>query len=142
MGIGTYAQEYLLNCALRNTAFSRPATFYVSLHTADPTDAGTGAEVSGGSYARMPLNTGASSEFSAAASGSGGMQCTNTPDLDFPQATAAWGTITHVALWDDDGSPVGNMWFYGPLAASKVIGINDYFSINAGDLKAIIKSPA
>ena len=47
-----YLERSLLNATLNNTAFTTVATPYVSLHTADPTDAGTGTEVSGGSYAR------------------------------------------------------------------------------------------
>ena len=47
-----YLEVALLNATLNGTAFTAVNNPYVSLHTADPTDAGTGTEVSGGSYAR------------------------------------------------------------------------------------------
>jgi hypothetical protein len=37
----------------RTATFTKPGALHVSLHTADPTDAGTGTEVSGGAYARV-----------------------------------------------------------------------------------------
>jgi hypothetical protein len=47
-----YLEVALLNATLNGVAFTAVNNPYVSLHTADPTDAGTGTEVSGGSYAR------------------------------------------------------------------------------------------
>ena len=47
--MSNYLEDALINATLRATTFTSPATVYVSLHTADPTDAGTGTEVSGGS---------------------------------------------------------------------------------------------
>jgi hypothetical protein len=48
---------------LRNTTYTAPATVYVSLWTSDPTDAGSGTEVStsGTSYARQSVTFGAPS---------------------------------------------------------------------------------
>ena len=43
-----YLEVALLNATLNGTAFTAVNDPYVSLHTADPTDAGTGTEVSGG----------------------------------------------------------------------------------------------
>ena len=43
----------LLNSTLNGAAFTPVNNPYISLHTADPTDAGTGTEVTGGSYARV-----------------------------------------------------------------------------------------
>ena len=48
-----YLEVALLNETLNGVAFTAVDNPYISLHTADPTDAGTGAEVSGGSYARV-----------------------------------------------------------------------------------------
>jgi hypothetical protein len=38
------------------TTYTSVATVYVSLWTSDPTDAGSGTEVSGGSYARTAVH--------------------------------------------------------------------------------------
>lgn len=51
--ISTYAKNALLNALFRNVSFS-VTTPYVSLHTADPGDTGTG-EVTGGTYARKAV---------------------------------------------------------------------------------------
>jgi len=47
-----YLENAFINAALRATNFTAPTTVYVSLYTSDPTDADSGTEVSGGSYAR------------------------------------------------------------------------------------------
>jgi hypothetical protein len=59
--ISNYLENAIINATLRATTFTSPSTVYVSLHTADPTDAGTGTEVSGGSYARKTATFGAPS---------------------------------------------------------------------------------
>jgi len=138
MGISTYLQEALLKHLYRNTDLSRVATVYVSLHTADPTDAGTGTEVSGGSYARQGVDTGASSEWSAPASGGGGYKTDNSNDITFPTATASWGTVTHFGVWD--ASTSGNLLHYGALDESKTVGIGDELVIDAGDLDLVFAS--
>lgn len=120
--MSTYLENALINAVLRNTAFSSPATVYVSLHTADPTDAGTGTEVSGGSYQRK------SASFNAPSSGTS----TTSAAVEFDQATGNWGTITHIGIWD--ASTTGNMLLHTPLDTSKTISTGDIFKINAGNL--------
>ena len=59
--ISNYLEAAIINATLRNTTYTSPATVYVSLWTTDPTDAGSGTEVSGGSYARTAVTFGAPS---------------------------------------------------------------------------------
>lgn len=115
--LSNYAENYLLDYLFSGTK-------YVSLHTADPTDAGTGAEVSGGAYAR------ASVTFAAAASGSKASNVAAT----FPAAAANWGTVTHVGIWD--AATAGNLLMYGALAASSAINTGTTYSIPSGSLTA------
>jgi hypothetical protein len=117
-----YLENALINATLRATTFTSPATVYVSLHTADPTDAGTGTEVSGGSYARQ------SASFAAP---SNGASATNA-DITFPQATGSWGTVTHIGIWDS--LTTGNMLYHTALDASKTIDTGDIFKIASGSL--------
>lgn len=119
---GTYLANELGDHALRNSAYSPPETVYVALHTADPTAAGTGAEVSGGSYARQPI------AFDAFSSGA----TANTSDITFPTATADWGTVTHFAIRDADSG--GNLMYFGALTASKAVGTGDVFKFLAGEI--------
>ena len=120
--MSNYLENALINATLRATTFTSPATVYVSLHTADPTDAGTGTEVSGGSYARK------SATF---ASPSNGVSSTSA-DVTFDQATGDWGTITHIGIWDNSSS--GNLLYHTPLSASKAIATGDIFKIASGSL--------
>ena len=111
-----YLEDALLNHVLRNTAFTSPTTVYVALFTATPGEAGGGTEVSGGSYARQAVT------FAAPASGI----VANSGAVTFPTATANWGTITSMAIFD--AVTVGNMLYYGALAASKVVDNGDQIS--------------
>ena len=102
------------------------AAAYVALYTSDPTDADTGTEVSGGSYAR---------QLAGLSVASGGAS-SNAADITFPTATASWGTVTHVGLRDAVTS--GNLLMHSILDASKTVGSGDTFKINAGDLDVTI----
>lgn len=127
--ISTYAADKLLDALLRDVAYTSTTT-YVALFTTDPTmPAGTGGvEVSGGSYARVQLNT----LLAAAASGS----TDNTSAVNFVQATAAWGTITGVGIYD--AVTLGNLLAAGPLTASKTVGSGDTFSLPVSDLSVAL----
>jgi hypothetical protein len=120
--MSNYLEDALINATLRATTFTSPATVYVSLHTADPTDAGTGTEVSGGSYARTAAT------FAAPSNGAS----STSADVTFPQATASWGTVTHIGIWD--ASTSGNMYYHTALDASKTIDTADIFKIASGNL--------
>lgn len=126
--ISDYLENALINHIFRNSNFSRPATIYVALFTAAPNDAGGGTEVSGGSYARQGVDTGASSEWDAASSGA----TANTGELAFPEATANWGEVTHVGLFDAETD--GNLLFHGALDDPKTVNSGDIFRFNAGDI--------
>ena len=119
-----YLEVKLLNLTLNGVAFTAVNNPYVSLHTADPTDAGTGTEVSGGSYARTTASF-------ATASGTSGLVATDA-DVTFPTCTAAWGTVGWIGLWD--AASGGNMLYHTALDASKTIDSGDIFKITSGNL--------
>lgn len=123
--ISTYLADKLLDHMLGKTAYAEP-TVYVGLYTTVPTmPAGTGGtEVSGGSYARVELT----GNTAAAASGS----AASSADLNFATATASWGTIAGIGLFD--AATAGNLLWAGPLTASKAVGSGDTFSIPSTDL--------
>jgi hypothetical protein len=120
--ISNYLENALINGTLRATTFTAPTTIYVGLFTSDPTDAGTGTEVSGGSYARKSVT------FAAPSNGSS----SSNADVTFDTATGTWGTITHIGLLD--ALTTGNLLYHTPLDASKLIETNDIFKINSGAL--------
>jgi len=119
-----YLEVALLNATLNGVAFTAVNDPYVSLHTANPTDAGTGTEVSGGSYARTAASF-------ATASGTSGLVATDA-DVTFPTATATWGTVGWIGLWD--AASGGNMLYHTALDASKTIDSGDIFKITTGNL--------
>jgi hypothetical protein len=120
--LSNYLENALINATLRNTSYTSPATVYISLHTADPTDAGTGTEVSGGSYARQ------SATFAAPSNGASA----SNADITFPQATGNWGTIGWIGIWD--ALTTGNLLYHTALDASKAIDNGDIFKIASGSL--------
>ena len=119
-----YLEVKLLNLTLNGTAFTAVNNPYVSLHTANQTDAGTGTEVSGGSYART------ASSF-ATASGTSGLVATDA-DITFPTATGTWGAVGWIGLWD--ASTGGNMLYHTALDATKTVDAGDIFKITTGNL--------
>jgi len=119
-----YLEVKLLNLTLNGAAFSGMNNPYVSLHTADPTDAGTGTEVSGGSYARTAASF-------ATASGTTGLVATDA-DVTFPTATGSWGVVGWIGLWD--ASTGGNMLYHTALDATKTVDAGDIFKITTGNL--------
>jgi hypothetical protein len=61
-----------------------------------------------------------------------GDTASNNAALEFPTATASWGTITHVAVFD--AVTTGNMIAYATLTSSKTIATGDVLRVPAGDL--------
>jgi threonine dehydrogenase-like Zn-dependent dehydrogenase len=96
---------------------------YVGLYTAAPTDAGGGTQVTGGSYARVSV--------AFTVSGTGTL-CTNSAAVEFAAATASWGTIVAVGVFD--ASTSGNLLAWADLAVNKTIESGDIFRIPTGDL--------
>jgi hypothetical protein len=117
-----YLENALINGTLRATSYTAPTTVYVGLFTSDPTDAGSGTEVSGNAYARQ------SATFAAP---SNGASSTNA-DVQFPQATGAWGTVGWFGIFD--ALTTGNLMYHGALTVSKTIETGDVFKIASGNL--------
>lgn len=120
--MSNYLENALINATLRNTTYTSPSTVYVGLYTTDPTDAGTGTEVSGGSYARQSVTFAAPSD---------GVSASNAA-VEFPQATGSWGTVTHIGILD--ASTSGNLLYHTALDVSKAIDTGDIFKIASGSL--------
>lgn len=107
-----------------------PPTIYVALSTGDPLDDGAGAaEPSGGSYARLET---ANVDWTAAAAGA----ISNADTIEFAPASAAWGTITHFALYD--AAVGGHLLAYGPLTSAKAVAAGDAVRFPAGSLNVTL----
>ena len=120
--MSNYLENALINGTLRATSYTAPTTVYVALYTSDPTDADTGTECSGTSYARQSVT------FSSPSNGA----TSNSAAVEFPQAGGSWGTITHIGI--RDASTAGNLLYHTALDASKTIATGDVFRIASGSL--------
>jgi len=123
MSFSDYLENNILDHVFKNTAFTQPTNLYVALFTAAPSDAGGGTEVSGGAYARVNHNTWDVSAVGATA---------NTTEVLFASATANWGTITHIGIFD--AVTLGNLIAWAPLTASKAINSGDQARFATGDI--------
>ena len=126
--MSNYLENALINATLRNTSYTTPTTVYVALYTSDPTDADTGTEVSGTSYARQAVTFAAPSDTAGST--------TNNAAVEFPQAGGSWGTVTHIGI--RDASTSGNLLYHTALDASKAIATGDVFRIASGSLSVTL----
>ena len=124
--MSNFLENALINATLRNTTYTSVATVYVSLWTSDPTDAGSGTEVSGGSYARTSVT------FAAPSNG----VTTNNADVTFPTATASWGTVGWIGI--NDALSGGNLLYHTALDTAKAIDTGDIFKISTGNLSVTL----
>ena len=124
--MSNFLENALINATLRNTSYTSPSVVYLGLYTSDPTDADTGTEVSGGSYARQAITFGAPSNGVT----------TNTAAIEFPQATGNWGTVGWIGI--EDALTGGNLLYHSPLDASKAIATGDIFKIAIGSLSVTL----
>jgi hypothetical protein len=120
VSFSNYLENKVLDHVFGGVAYTAPATLYVGLFTSSPGETGSGTEVSGGSYARQTI------AFTVT-----GSQASNTAAVEFPTATASWGTVTFAAIYDALSG--GNLLAYGALTTSKTIDSGDVFRIPAGD---------
>lgn len=129
--ISDYLEDELLDHVLDVGAYT-PPTIYVALSTVDPTDDASGiAEPVGNGYARI-----AHSSWDAAAS----RLTENTGTVTFPQASGAWGTISHYAIYD--ALTNGNMLAHGSLSVSKSVVNGNTPSIADGEIEVSFNSGA
>jgi hypothetical protein len=126
--LSNYLENELLDHVLKVGDYTSPTQILIALFTADDgLEAGTiTSEVSGGAYARTTAT------MAAAASGTS----TNSADVTFPTATAAWGTVTHCALMENAAGT--NPLFHGTIGASKIVGSDDVFKFNTGDFQCAL----
>lgn len=121
-------ENRVLNWVFTASAVTRPTTWYVALFTAAPGETGGGTEVSTTStgYARQAIS------FTVT-----GDTATNSAVIEFPAATASWGTVTSAAIFD--ASTGGNLIAYASaLTASRTINTGDVFRFPASSVTVVL----
>ncbi len=129
-GLSLYAHKYVGD---QLVALGR----WMSLHTADPTDAGSSAAevpTSGTNYARIDM----SGKMSAFDLASGRSTLIDNVDVGPPPLGVDWGLITHAAFWD--AATGGNMIMSGPLQTAQDITSGKQFQLLPGQF-SIGKTP-
>jgi hypothetical protein len=131
-GLTDYLEDKIINHVFGSTTFTKPTNYYVGLLTATPSDSAAGTEVSGGSYVRMVC--------AFTITGSGIAEAKNTSAITFPTATADWGVIGWIGIYDALSS--GNLVAYQNLQKSdfsttttKTINDGDIFKFNSSTIK-------
>jgi hypothetical protein len=124
--MSNFLENSLVNGTLRGTTYTAPTTVYLALYTSDPTDADTGTEVTGGAYTRQPITFGAPSNGVS----------TNSANVSFPQATAGWGTVSHIGI--RDALTVGNLLYFAPLTTARSILSGDTLSFLTGQISVTL----
>lgn len=120
MSFSNFLETEILDHVFGGNPYTAPSTLYLALFTAAPSDAGGGTEVSGGAYARQAVT------FTVT-----GDTASNSAAVEFPTATASYGTVTHAAIFD--AASGGNLLDWGALSVSKAIDTGDVFRLPTGD---------
>lgn len=121
MSFSNYLETNVLGHVFGGSAYTAPTTLYLALFTSNPDEDGSGTEVAGGAYARQTV------AFTVS-----GNTASNTAAVEYATATASFGTVSHVGVYDALSG--GNLMAYAALTSSKAIGIGDVFRVPTGDL--------
>ena len=103
-----YTENNLINHIFRTTSFVKPTTLYVGLITTVTSgETGSVTEVSptATGYARVARNALDANWVDSATLNDG--TTSNVAIIQFPAATADWGTVTHFGIWD--AATAGNL---------------------------------
>mgnify|MGYP003683346733 FL=1 len=122
MSFSNFLETEILDHVFAGAAYTAPTTKYLALFTAlADGEAGSVTEVSGGGYARQSV-----------AFTTSGNTTSNNAAVEYPTATANYGTVTHVGVYD--ASTSGNLMAYAALSSNKTIETGDVFRVPSGDL--------
>lgn len=123
MSFSNYLETEILDHVFGGNAYTAPSTLYLALFTSNPAEDGSGTEVStsGTAYARQTVT------FTVS-----GNTATTDAAVEFATATASFGTVSHIGVYD--ASTAGNLLGYAALTTAKAIDTGDVLRVPAGDL--------
>jgi len=125
-----FLRDNLLDQVWGNDNYSQPINLYVGLSSSTPTEAGGNvtepSAVDG--YARVEVANNLTN-WPEAVDG----YKANATEIEFPEATGNWGTITHFTIYDT--STGGNLLAFGNLTTSRTIQTNDTARFQGEDLE-------
>lgn len=120
-------QNAILDHVYRNIPMAVYPSLWLATYKTAPTPTAGGTEPTGGLYIResVPVN---GVSFGGPANG----QIANAIPYEYALTTAAWGTLTHWGLHDQES---GGNFILGGTMTSTVIDLSDQLGIGIGDLK-------
>lgn len=124
MSASDYSEEKILKHIASIATWAAPGTMYLALHTADPGEAGTTGEASGGSYARQSM----SGNWTWNA---GAQRIENTASVTFSNMPS--GTFSHFSL--KDALSGGNTLVSGVFTSPQTLSSGQSLIVQAGDLR-------
>lgn len=129
MSLSNTYEEKMLDELFDLAEFTAP-TLYMGLSKADPLDDGSGIdEPTGGAYARV---SGATWERTAS-------EVSNLADFSFVEATASWGTCTHLVAFDIvTGGDATNIVFSFVLDSPLAVDDGDQVTFHAGNCSVVM----
>lgn len=110
MSLSNFLEAQLANEVFGAAGYTPPATLHMSLHSAWPDEAGSGAELSGNNYSRAAITNNATNWPNYSAD-----QKSNANPIAFPTASGNWAEAVAAAFWDDPsaGNQLARCWL-GP----------------------------
>lgn len=118
--LSNFSENQLLVWQLTAGAVTRPTAWFIGVGTGH-TDTGLTGEPTGNGYERRAVSYSVTNDVAS-----------NTSLLVFGPASAAWGNIASVALFD--AATGGNCLWTGALAAARTVDVGDSLTIAAGAL--------
>lgn len=139
--LSNFLENALVDHVFRGQSWSAtsPASVWVALYTAAPSDAGGGTEVTGNNYARVAvarsLAAWAGTQGAGTTTASTGTDVgatSNNAAITFNVPSGSWGTVTHFGILD--AVTGGNLLFHGALTVQQTVNTGNTVSFAAGQL--------
>lgn len=125
MPFSSYVDNKLIDHLLGSATYTKPSALYVALFVGNPASGGTEVTTSSSAYVRQ------SAAFTISTN-----SASNTAAIEYATATASWGTIDYIAIYD--ASTAGNQLVSAALSAAKTIASGDVLRIPASNLSVTL----
>lgn len=125
-----HGEDLLVTWMFTATAVTRPTTWFVALHTADPGEVGSADEVTTGTdadYVRKSIT------FANPVASSGQVLSDASVSWTVNSGSAGY-TVTHASIWD--ASTAGNCLMKGQLPVSRTLAASGVLTFAIGEVIA------
>jgi len=130
----TYSEEQIVDWLVGGVDVApAPANIYVALHTSDPGESPDGStEVDSGTFTYNRVSTSAGSDWTINSD-----EFENSVEIEFPEASSTWGTVSHFSLWDGSADS-DNALAKSALDSSRTVESGDAPVFRVGNLSGEI----